>query len=112
MSLHKITITASGAEWFTVELENNASWVLPKDQMLVVKTTEGSMGAFRIDANEVEVEAMGTVSSSFNLELFAETTEANLAVVAEQAGGTVTVNSSVDQHTTGLQRENYMLRLT
>src|SRR5690242_4732272 len=98
MAIRKISVTAN-AVWFSLVLENNASWVLPKDQSLLFsnKTGKAAIGGIRIGAKEMMVEASSTDSTNFDLELYVETDEASL-VVAADTDGTVTINSATDQH--------------
>ena len=111
MSIHKITVTAN-AVWFSLGPENNASWVLPKDQSLLFSSKGGkaSIGVIRLGAKEIMVESNSTDSTNFDLELYVETDEANLAVVVD-TDGTVTVNSDVDQHAAGPNMGRFSLRL-
>ena len=105
MSTHKITIT-SPADWFTVTL-SDAQWVLP----VSVRDKTGSMTVIEMNDFEVTVEGASTAPKDFNLELFVETTAANIGVKVESEGK-VSINSAADQHTSDAETDNFSLRLT
>jgi hypothetical protein len=116
MSIHKITITAN-ASWFIVRLENNASWVVPKDQRLIFRSKggEASIGGITLNPKELMVESSSSSETNFDLEVYVETDETNLAVRVESGGhlATLTINSDVDQHTDELVgADEFSLRLT
>lgn len=98
MTTNKIIITAN-ANWFTIILENNASWILPKDKRILY-TSQGSetKSVFSLSNKELLCEAASDDFIDFNVELYVETDENNLALRVETER-IVTVKSDIDSIT-------------
>ena len=114
MSIYKIKIIANpkAARWFLVKIENNASWTLPKNEPVFIRSkNEGSIAHLKLSDREVMLEYRDKLAVT-ELELYVETTEANLSLLAECPNGMLSISSDKDSHDCHEQSDRFSLLLT
>jgi hypothetical protein len=97
MAIYKIKIEAD-TTWFSVTIENQASWVKPENQVLSIQAKSRTLFAFRYGDKEVFIE-QSSEPANIEMELFVETDESQLNIAGDSSGS-LSIISEVDRFET------------